>query len=69
MAGVLLMLMQRGLLRTHRLQLYLIAYGAFRFATEYIRPEPAGLLGLTDYQWVAVVLMVGLALQWLWEER
>jgi phosphatidylglycerol---prolipoprotein diacylglyceryl transferase len=69
MAGVLLMLMQRGLLRTHRLQLYLIAYGAFRFATEYIRPEPAGLLGLTDYQWVAVVLMVGLALQWLWEGR
>jgi phosphatidylglycerol:prolipoprotein diacylglycerol transferase len=69
MAGVLLMIMQRGLLRTHRLQLYLIAYGAFRFATEYIRPEPVGLLGLTDYQWVAVVLVVGLASQWLWEER
>src|SRR5713101_1823770 len=45
MAGVLLTLIQRGLFRTHRLQLYLIAYGAFRFATEYLRPEPAWLLG------------------------
>jgi prolipoprotein diacylglyceryltransferase len=67
MAGVLLWLMGRGLFRTHRLQLYLIAYGVFRFATEYLRPEPAWLLGLTYYQWVALVLVVGPAAQWAWE--
>ena len=67
MAGVLLWLMGRGLLRTHRLQLYLIAYGVFRFLTEYLRPEPEWFGGLTFYQWVAVVLIVGLAGQWWWE--
>jgi phosphatidylglycerol:prolipoprotein diacylglycerol transferase len=69
MAGVLLWLMGRGLFRTHRLQLYLIAYGVFRFATEYLRPEPAGMLGLTYYQWAALVLVVGPAAQWAWEVR
>jgi phosphatidylglycerol:prolipoprotein diacylglycerol transferase len=69
MAVVLLTLMGRGLFRTHRLQLYLIAYGVFRFVTEYLRPEPPGLLGLTFYQWVAVVLVVGPAAQWAWEAR
>jgi phosphatidylglycerol:prolipoprotein diacylglycerol transferase len=67
MAGVLLVLMRRGLFRTHRLQLYLIAYGVFRFATEFIRPEPECLLGLTYYQWAALVLVVGPAAQWAWE--
>jgi prolipoprotein diacylglyceryltransferase len=67
MAGVLLVLLRFHLLRTHHLQLYLIAYGVYRFATEYIRPEPADLLGLTFYQWVSVVLVVGLALQWALE--
>src|SRR4051794_19385838 len=67
MAGVLLGLMGRGLLRTHRLQLYLIAYGVFRFLTEYLRPEPEWFGGLTFYQWVAVVLVVGPAVQWAWE--
>ena len=69
MAGVLLWLMSRGLLRTHRLQLYLIAYGVFRFLTEYLRPEPAWLGGLTYYQWVAVVLIVGPAAQWWYEAK
>ena len=36
----------------HRLQLYLIRYGVYRFLTEYIRPEPPWLLGLTFYQWL-----------------
>jgi phosphatidylglycerol:prolipoprotein diacylglycerol transferase len=69
MAGVLLWLMGRGLLRTHRLQLYLIAYGVFRFLTEYLRPEPPWFGGLTYYQWVAIVLFVGPAAQWAWETR
>ncbi len=69
MAGVLLWLTGRGLLRTHRLQLYLIAYGGFRFLTEYLRPEPEWFAGLTFYQWVAVVLVVGPAAQWWCETR
>jgi prolipoprotein diacylglyceryltransferase len=69
MAGVLLWLMARGLLRTHRLQPYLIAYGVFRFLTEYLRPEPDWLGGLTFYQWAAVILIVGPAAQWWSEAR
>jgi phosphatidylglycerol:prolipoprotein diacylglycerol transferase len=65
MVCVLWMLMRVGALRCQRLKLYLIAYGAFRFLTEFIRPEPRGWLGLTFYQWVALVLVVGLSLQWL----
>ena len=40
MAMVLLWLTIRGLLPHQRLKLYLIAYGVYRFLTEYIRPEP-----------------------------
>jgi phosphatidylglycerol---prolipoprotein diacylglyceryl transferase len=69
MACVLVVLLRRNWLRTHHLQLYLIAYGVYRFATEYIRPEPVGLLGLTFYQWVSVVMVVGLSLQWALERR
>jgi phosphatidylglycerol:prolipoprotein diacylglycerol transferase len=64
MAIVLWQLMQRHLLARQRLKLYLIAYGVYRFATEYIRPEPAWWLGLTFYQWAAAALAVGLAVQW-----
>lgn len=53
----------------HRLQLYLIAYAVYRFATEFIRPEPVVAWGLTFYQWAALVLGVGLAGQWFFEWR
>jgi prolipoprotein diacylglyceryltransferase len=69
MAGVLLHIIHHGTFRYQRLKLYLIAYGIFRFATEFIRPEPHGWLGLTFYQWVALVLVVGLSIQWLADER
>ena len=65
MAWVLLVLMLRDALPGQRLKLYLIAYGLYRFATEYIRPEPAWWLGLTFYQWAALALVAGLSLQWL----
>ena len=69
MAAVVLGLMAKKRLPGHRLQLYLIAYSAYRFGTEFIRPEPAWFAGLTFYQWASVVLGVGLAVQWVWEER
>lgn len=68
MAGVLGLLMYFGLLRLQLLKLYLIAYGVYRFLTEFIRPEPLWALGLTFYQWVCLVLIVGLAVQW-WLDR
>jgi prolipoprotein diacylglyceryltransferase len=67
MALVLADLIRRGALVNHRLQLYLIAYAGFRFLTEFIRPEPRGLLGLTFFQLAALVLACGLAAQWVWD--
>jgi prolipoprotein diacylglyceryltransferase len=68
MAGVLVWLIRRDLLPNQRLKLYLITYGCYRFLTEFIRPEPDWALGLTFYQWVSVVMIVGLAVQW-WFDR
>lgn len=65
LAGLLLWLTFEGTLRYQRLKLFLIAYGVFRFATEFIRPEPVSWLGLTFYQWVAVLLIAALSIQWL----
>ena len=59
-------LIRRGYLKTHRLKLYLICYGIYRFATEYLRPEPRDYVGLTLYQWIAIVLIVSLSLQWFY---
>jgi phosphatidylglycerol:prolipoprotein diacylglycerol transferase len=64
MAFVLLQVMRLGVLKRQRLKLYLIAYGVFRFLTEFIRPEEKWLLGLTAYQWGALALIIGLSLQW-----
>jgi phosphatidylglycerol:prolipoprotein diacylglycerol transferase len=69
MAVVLWEVLRRGRFRFQRLKLYLIAYGAYRFLTEFIRPEPAWWLGLTYYQWVALVLIAGLAVQWQFDRR
>jgi prolipoprotein diacylglyceryltransferase len=69
MAGILLHIIYQGTFRYQRLKLYLIAYGIFRFVTEFIRPEPIVWLGLTYYQWIALALVVGLSIQWLVDER
>jgi phosphatidylglycerol---prolipoprotein diacylglyceryl transferase len=68
MALVLIWLTVRDLLPRQRLKLYLIAYGVFRFLTEFIRPEPVYWPGLTFYQWAALGLIVGLVVQW-WMDR
>jgi phosphatidylglycerol---prolipoprotein diacylglyceryl transferase len=69
MAGVLIWLTFRGLLTRQRLKVYLIAYGIYRFLTEYIRPEPAWLWGLTFYQWASILLAVGLIVQWQFDRQ
>lgn len=67
MAFVLWLLLREGWLRGHHFQLYLIAYGAYRFLTEYIRPEPVSLGGLTFFQWVSLGLIAGMVGQWWWQ--
>ncbi|MEA2708042.1 MAG: phosphatidylglycerol---prolipoprotein diacylglyceryl transferase [Phycisphaerales bacterium] len=69
MAIVLWQLLRRGLLRRQRLKFYLIAYCIFRFATEFIRPEPRIIGGLTAYQWGAIVIASALAVQWVFDQR
>jgi prolipoprotein diacylglyceryltransferase len=69
MAFVLIDILRRDAFRNQRLKFYLIAYGVFRFLTEFIRPEPIYALGLTYFQWVALVAIIGLAVQWWYDVR
>jgi phosphatidylglycerol:prolipoprotein diacylglycerol transferase len=69
MAVVLWFCLRHGWFRGNQLKLYLITYGIFRFATEYIRPEPEVFAGLTFYQWASVVMIVGLSAQWIFDRR
>jgi phosphatidylglycerol:prolipoprotein diacylglycerol transferase len=69
MALILIQVIRHGKLRTHRLKFYLIAYGCYRFLTEYIRPEPEYACGLTYFQWVAITMVVGLLAQWYHDVR
>jgi prolipoprotein diacylglyceryltransferase len=53
---VILMLYRRGLLRDRLFFLYLLSYGMFRFAHEFMRDTPKIWLGLSGYQGLALVL-------------
>ena len=66
---ILVRLGRRDLLRYQRLKLYLIAYCAFRFATEYLRPEEPWLGPLTYYQAVVAGFAAFLAGQWVLDAR
>ncbi|QDT10645.1 prolipoprotein diacylglyceryl transferase [Planctomycetes bacterium K23_9] len=49
----------QSLTKGNWMPIYLISYAAFRFATEYIRPEIRLAAGLTLYQWSAMVIAAG----------
>ncbi len=53
-AAVIFFLLKRNLLRGQLIKLYILAYMAYRFLSEWLRPEPSILLGLTFYQWSAI---------------
>jgi phosphatidylglycerol:prolipoprotein diacylglycerol transferase len=63
-ACLLAVLLYRGWFRGNLFKFYLILYAAYRFATEFIRPEARLAGGLTGYQWASLVLAAGFA--WLW---
>jgi phosphatidylglycerol---prolipoprotein diacylglyceryl transferase len=65
----LIIIIRHGWLRNQRLKFYLIAYGIFRFLTEFIRPEPVYALGLTYFQFVAIFIVVALSVQWRYDAR
>ena len=56
-AVVLYQLWRRQMFAGQLIRLYFASYFLYRFATEFIRPEPRLWLGLTGYQWAALVLV------------
>jgi len=65
MAFGLFWMAQRGWFRLQLIKLYIIIYLIYRFATEFLRPEPILALGLTVYQWAALALIPVFGLLWL----
>jgi phosphatidylglycerol:prolipoprotein diacylglycerol transferase len=65
LAAVLFGLQRKGQWRGQLIKLYILCYLAYRFVTEFIRPEiTLGSSGLTGYQWAALVLAP--LFVWLW---
>jgi phosphatidylglycerol:prolipoprotein diacylglycerol transferase len=69
LAGLMLFFQQRGLFTRQLIKLYILAYLAYRFSTEIIRPEPRLFLMLTGYQWACLALTPLFAWLWLKENR
>lgn len=64
MAVLLFQLQRTGRLRGQLVKLYILAYLAYRFATEFVRPEQRLEIGLTAYQIAA--LLIAPIFVWLW---
>lgn len=64
-AGALFGMQRAGMFRGQLMKLYVIAYLVFRFATEFIRPEPKLWLDLSVYQWAALAFVPVFVLLWL----
>jgi prolipoprotein diacylglyceryltransferase len=63
-AAVFLWLGSRNLFAENRFKLYVIVYAAYRFLTEWLRPEARIYAGFTGYQVVSLGI-IGLFV-WLW---
>lgn len=58
-AGVaLIVLWRRRLLAGRLFAAYLVAYGAFRFGSEFWRVTPKAFAGLSAYQWMAAAMVI-----------
>lgn len=56
MAGMMLVLRLANVFERQLIKFYILAYLAYRFASEFIRPEAELLWGLTAYQWACFPL-------------
>jgi phosphatidylglycerol---prolipoprotein diacylglyceryl transferase len=62
LAGIALMLLWRRRMLSGRLfALYLLAYGAFRFGTEYLRVTEKAFAGFSAYQWLCLIMILAAA--------
>lgn len=68
-AVVLLVAAKRRWVEGNQLKAYLIVYLAFRFFTEWLRPESVILLNLTSYQIASALLMTVLIVLWRWDRN
>ncbi len=68
-AVTLVQLQRRGLFQRQLIKLYIIAYAVYRFASEWLRPEPIVGGGLTAYQWTSLALIALFAWLWWRDER
>lgn len=68
-AGALWDLRRRGLFRRQLMKLYILAYLAYRFLSEFIRPEPRLMGPLTAYQAAALALAPVFAGLWVLDAR
>jgi len=57
-----------GALRSQLFKIYLLSYFAFRFVTEFIRPEIHWAFGLTAYQW-AIVFLAPIFVGLFWHDQ
>lgn len=56
MAILMTGLMKKGIWRGQMVKFYIVGYLAYRWVTEFIRPEPLLWGGLTGYQWFAMAV-------------
>lgn len=68
-AAVLAQLAARKLFTGQLIKLYILSYLAYRFLTEFIRPEPRLWLTLTLYQWTALALAPIFIALWIHDRR
>jgi phosphatidylglycerol:prolipoprotein diacylglycerol transferase len=64
MAVILLLVQGRGVFRGQLIKLYILCYLAYRFGSEFIRPEPRLIGQQTGYQWACLALTP--LFIWLW---
>ena len=57
MAFILYGMLKNGILKGQLIKVYFLSYFAFRFLTEFLRPEIELAGGLSAYQWAIVVLI------------
>lgn len=69
-AAILLeQLYRRRLFQGQLIKLYILMYLAYRFVTEFIRPEPVVAGGLTFYQWSCLLLAPVFIILWVCDAR
>ena len=67
--ATLLMLWRRKRFVGRLFALYLMAYGAFRFGSEFWRVTPKAFAGLSAYQWMCLAMVAAGAASFHWRRR